>query len=400
MAINGLELLADDIDGRLFVAVVRKGVLIDLYADPANVSGSWASIYLGKVSKIDTHLDAAFIDLGNGMTGYLPAKHVHRKGADPSETRSGIADLLKGGESILVQIKSEAKRQSEHEHRKLPRLSMKLYLPGLFLAYSPHAERVTISRQIENEQMLAFTTHLKGQGGWIVQKHVEAASEIDILGEAKLLQEQWDIVKSVEESSDKKARLLKAGPNALVRALFDYGAAPFEHIYTGNKRILDLAIAWAERHAPALATSKRLRLFKPEKGAERLFDLYDIFGELEMLKDEHVPLPSGGSIVIEPTTAMIVVDVNQGTAKSIRTINQEAAAEFARQTRLRNLSGAILIDFINMDHRMERARLMETLGTAFENDPGGTQVHGFTRIGIMELTRKRRTATLSEKVKA
>lgn len=396
---NGLELLADEIDGRLYAAVVNKGVLTDLYVDKADTTGSWASMYLGKVIKIDPRQDAAFVDLGNGLTGYLPAKHIHHLGADESETRTGITELLTGGQMIIVQIKSEAKRTTEHETQKLPRLTMKLYVPGMFLVYSPSSSQVTISRRIENESVLTLTAKLKGKGGWLVQHHAEQATEADIALEAKHLQQTWQNILAARDACNGKPGLLKAGPNALFRALTDYGAIKFEHIHVGNKKILDLMTGWCARHIPALANSKRLRLFKPEKTGQTLFDIHDVYSALETLQDTHVPLKSGGSIIIEPTSALTIIDVNQGSADGQSAANQSAALEIARQCRLRNMSGAILIDFINMSQRDERTRLLETLSNVFADDLANAQIHGFTRLGIIELTRKRRTATLAEKLK-
>jgi ribonuclease G len=395
---NGLDLLADEIDGRLYAAVVHKGVLYDLYTDAAETPVSWASFYLGKVVKIDAKLDAAFVDIGNGQLGFLPAKHIRHPGADESETRTGVTELLTNGQMLLVQVKSEAKI-TEHEAHKLPRLTMKLYVPGLFLAYSPTSSQVTISRKIENEKTLALTSKLKGKGGWIVQRHADKATEYDIEYESRQLQESWQAILAARAAQKDKPGLLKAGPNALFRALTDYGAINFEHIYVGNKKLLDLATSWSAEHLPALATSKRLRLYKPEQPGQKLFDIHDIFAGLESLQDGHVHLQGGGSIIIEPTAAIMVIDVNQGGASNISGVNQSAAREIARQCRLRNMSGAILIDFINMDQREERSKLLDTLADVFENDLANAQVHGFTRLGIIELTRKRRTATLAEKLK-
>jgi len=396
---SDLELLADEVDGCLHAAVVRKGVLDDLYVDPAQeMPGRWGAIYLGKIIKVDTKLDAAFVDLGNGLTGFLPAKHVRHPGADSSESRTGISSLLKGGQMVIVQVKSEGKRHTENENQKLPRLTMRLYLPGLLDTYSPSSSQVTISRRVENEKILALTAKLKGKGGWIVRHHIEKATESEIENEARSLQEQWQKIEVAQQGLGAKPGLLRAGPDAVIRALTDYGVANFEHIYAGNKHVLGLVQAWCAEHLPALAESKRLRLFKPEKPGQKLFDIHDVFSALEQLKDERVHLDNGATIIIELTSALTLVDINQGASGSIIAANLSAAREMARQCRLRSLSGAILADFINMEQKEERARLLETLAEVFTNDMANAQVHGFTRLGIIELTRKRRTTSLAEKL--
>lgn len=396
---SGIDLLIDDIDGRLHAAVVHRGVMTDLYVDALEQDAAWGSIYHGKVLKIDKKLDAALIDLGNGVTGFLPAKHVYMPARGEAADHSGIADLLSPGQMILVQVKAEAKRTSMHEQHKMPRLTMLIYLSGQFLTHSPVARQVTISSNIENERVLKFTAKLKGKGGWLVRPNAERATEDQMLTEAQLLRKEWEQIEAVIEASGDKPRLIKAGPNAAVRALNDYSAPLFDHIHTGSRHTFDIVVTWAQKHEPSLATSKRLRLFKPEKPGQRLFDIYDLYSEMETLGESLVYLNGGGSIIIEPTHAVIMIDVNQGSGTGSAAVNMEAAAEIARQIRLRNLSGAILIDFIGMHLKAERIRLVDAMEHLLFNDHAAAEVHGFTRLGIIEVTRKRRTATLAEKLR-
>lgn len=395
-----LELMVDIIDGRLYAAIVDKGVMFDLYVDAVTNPTPWASIYQGKVAKIDKRLDGAIIDLGGGLQGFLPSKHISFPDSDGSEDRTGIADLLKTGDTVMVQVKAEAKRSGIFEQEKLPRLTTKLNLLGQYMVYCPLASRVTMSRNIESHALLGLTAKLKGKGGWIVQSAAEKADEDDILAETDRLMEEWQIIVAGKETGDGKPRMLKAGPNALYRALFDYGVNAFEHIHAGSKQTFDLIAGWAAKYQPALATSKRLRLFKPEKAGQTLFDIYDLHTELDVIKDAQVHLPSGGSLIIEPTHALVVVDVNQGSASSIVETNLEAARVLARQIMLRNLSGAILADFINMPMKTERIRVLDELEHHLQNSHTLSQVHGFSRIGIVEITRKRRTAMYHEKLKS
>ncbi|MEZ0225247.1 MAG: ribonuclease E/G [Alphaproteobacteria bacterium] len=394
---SGIELLVDEVDGRLHCAVTRKQGLTDLYADALDMTGSWASLYLGRVVKLDTKLDAAIVDLGNGLQGILPAKHVHFAGGDASEKRTGIANILKGGQMLLVQIKSEGKRASSNENHKMPRLTTKLYVLGHHLVYCPLSSPVTMSRQIEREDVLSMAGKLKAKGGWILQPHAEEEN-LDVLqAEAQKLLEEWDVILGAEKSSEGKPRLLKGGPTALHRILFDYGAEAFDHIHVGNRKLFDAMSQWCAKYDPPLSTSKRLRLYKPEKPGQTLFDMEDVASELDMLSESRIDLACGGSIIIEPVQALTVVDVNRGSADTVMKANEEAALETARQLRLRNISGAILIDFIGMEERSQRASLMDLLNETFEGDPGGAQVHGFTRLGIVEMTRKRRSGSYAEK---
>lgn len=395
---SGMEILIDEIDGRLHAAVVAKGKLHDLYVDTKHMGESWSSLYLGKVVKIDKRLDAAFVDLGNGLTGFLPAKHVHQPGGYSSEARSGIAEKLKTGDMLLVQVKAEAKKASQHENHKVPRLTTRIYIIGHHLVYCPLASQVTMSRQIERPEVLAIGERINAKGGWILQEHAVDA-EPDVLEiEARQLAAFWQKILGAKDASDGRPRLLKSGINAIYRVMSDYGAEGIDHIYCGTKKVFDMMTQWCATFDPPLAGSKRLRLFKPERTAQKLFDMYDVSSDIETLGYPTVHLEGGGSLIIEHTHALTTIDVNQGSATNAIETNDEAALEAARQVRLRNLNGAILIDFIGMEERWRVQKLLDTLTDAFKGDPAQPQVHGFTRLGIAEVTRKRRTGTYIERV--
>jgi ribonuclease E/ribonuclease G len=395
---SGLELIADDIDGRLYAAVMRQGRMTDLYADAAGTTtGGFGAIYLGRVKKVDTRLNAAIVDLGSKVEGYLPAKYACAADRGASENRPGIGSILRAGQMIPVQVRAEAKRGSLHEQHKMPRLTMFLRLDGQFVCHGPNAAQVTVSKKIENEKILKMTSRLKGPGGWLVQEAAGTAEEEDILFEVESLRAEWQKIDSLIATSDETPRLLRAAPNAVIRALNDYGAAAFDNIHAGTRDIMLHVGGWAEKHMPALAESKRLRLFRPEVRGQRLCDIHDIEADLQALEEKYVALPCGGSIIIDVTHALITIDVNQGSAANIVTVNQEAAQEAMRQIRLRNLSGAILIDFVGMRHKQERAHIIKIMETLAAQDVCQTEVHGFTRLGILEITRKRRSASLAEK---
>lgn len=394
---SGLELLVDDIDGRLHAAIIEKTVLTNLYIDPVSNPAAWASLYLGKIEKLDKNLNAAIVDLGGGLKGILQAKHA---GAVSKGGNTGdIVDILKPGQMIMVQIKAEAKNTSLHEKHKLPRLTTKIYLPGQSLIYSPLFVPPEPVKTMKNREMLEILSKLKGPGGWIAQRHTEKASADDLEVDSARLLSQWQALQEKAGADQNTPRLLKIGPNALERVLLDYGSDAFEHIYVGNKDILGMMTDWCAKYNPLLASSKRLRVFRPEKPEQRLFDIHDVYGAMEVLGESIVHLPCGGSIIIEYTHAVTVIDVNQGSAPNAAAANQDAVLEVARQTRLRGINGALLVDFINMKQKLERSRLMDSLTVAFAGDSCNAEVHGFTRLGIIEITRKRRTAMLVEKLK-
>lgn len=397
---NTLELLIDERNGRLHAAVVRKTSMIDLYVDSLDTPAPWGSIYVGRVAKIDRALDAAIVEIGDGMLGLLPAKHAQPDVAKNSPMkRASIGDVMRPGQTVIVQVKSEAKRGTRHEQLKMPRLTTKIVIMGQYSHHTPMVKRVLMSRKIARPEVIDLVTEMKeGDTGFLVQATADLAPAIgDIKAEAVELVKIWQKLAADIESGGNTPRLLLRGPHAIERVMIDYSCAAFSHIYAANKAILDQMQTWCATHQPALATSKRLRLFKPEKLGQKLFDFYDVEGAIADLNESQVFLPGGGGIIIDHAHAMVVIDVNQGSNPSMVDANIEAAREVARQIRLRNLGGAIVVDFINMTNRTDRTAVIDALEKALENDTASPLVHGFTRIGIVEITRKRRTAMHIEK---
>lgn len=398
-----VDLLADVVDGRLHAAVIRKTTLVDLYVDPAVRSpASYGDIHLGRVKKTDTRLNAAIVDIGDGIEAILPAKYAWLPDMSKPRDRAGIGDILRNGQTVIVQVRAEAKHGSLHDKHKMPRLTMMPVLQGRCASHAPLAQRINIHDGADVKAVTALAKTLKGKGGWLFSAVAGRAPAEHLAAECAALQDDWLKIQSVLQTDGATPRLLHSGPDAVARALGDYGVQAFDHIYAGDKNILQNVIHWGERHAPGLGQSKRLRLFRPEVLGQKLFDLYDVYAEIESLFDSVVHLPCGGSIIIEPTHAVTMVDVNQGAAENIFTVNLEAMQALARHIRLRNLGGAILVDFIGMSLRPDRLRIVEAaeklITRDFVNNP--PQVHGFTRLGIVEITRKRKTATLAEKYAA
>ncbi len=397
---TGLELFADDIDGYLYVAIIKDQKLIDLYVTPPDVIGSWASIHVGKVIKIDTKLDAAFIDIGNRLTGFLPAKHALPRKAGVATPRKDVSRMLNPGQMFLVQIKAEGQNTSLYENNKIPTLTANLHVPGGFLVYSPHSDDINYSSSIDERHIEQLETNINLHGGWKVYPSAGKLSKDDINTEAKYLKKHWGTIQDKAHKLQDKTGVIEVGPIALFQALLDYGVASFDHIYAGNEIILKLMLNWSSKHFPSLAKSKRLRRFNPQDPSHKLFDIYDIYSEIDALQSKVVDLPSGANIIIENTSALTTIDVNQGSCPTRHKANLATAAEVARQIKIRNLSGIILIDFAGSPSKPKRHEIIDMLEKHLATDIGNTQVHGFTRLGMVELTRKRRTATVDEIMQA
>ncbi len=387
------EILVQKVDNRLHAALLRNKKVFDLYVDPGPEHAKWASIYLAKVETIDKALNGAFVSLGGQHTGFLPAKHVVKKGK--TDKTAKIQDVLEPGKMILVQVKSEAKPRSQFESNKHPRVSMKIYLPGRLLFFKPYGgSGVSLADSLKNAQTAPLIAKLEKFGGWCFHGNAESVDIEELKREAKGLLTMWKGIREALEHSSKNTRMLYMGPNALQRLIIDYSTHKFGSLEIAEKANPNAAAAWLAEHASYLHEKMSV---VPEHKID-LFEMRDVYSILDQAHSPMVELPSGGSIVIDPAHAMTVIDVNKGSdTRSIQEINKEAAAEIARQIKLRNLSGAILIDFINMKLKTERYDVAKYLKKCIDIDPANTIAHGFTRLGILEITRSRRTATLGEK---
>lgn len=387
-------------------AVMRGGRLQDLYIDPPHRTASWASIYFGRVVRVDTKLDAAFIDLGSGLTGFLPAKHVHLRESRATDAaqdtpRAAIGDLVTPGEMLVVQVKAEGIAATALEAEKLPRLTTRLYFPGRFLTYSPQARANILPPGFDaSEKYRQLQPHLGDLGGWMIRAGVDRARIESLAEESAALLRGWQILKDGMRNRPREPHLIVTGPDAQTRALMDYmgGQHSFVRIESGSAAALGAARNWVAAHCKLSAEKIVYADFDEKLEKQNIFDAYDLSTEMDAMVMPVAEAGCGVSLIIEKTHAFTVIDVNRGEEGAALSANLAAAAEVARQIRCRNLSGAVLIDFISMNVKSERFKTLRALEKAFAHDAGAAQVHGFTRLQLIEITRKRRTASLAEKL--
>ncbi|AWB08307.1 ribonuclease E (plasmid) [Azospirillum humicireducens] len=404
-----LELLVDR-DGPLTrAAVLADGRLTDLHIDHADRPSLLGAIILGRVERIATGLNGAFIELGGGLSGLLPAADVHRPvlDDDPSQSRShprpgskpaAIGALLRAGQPVVVQVKADA------AGTKGPSLTMDITLPGRFLVHAPLGRDIAVSKRLgSGPERAALARRIEGLvtgAGWIVRAGAAQVSDELLGAESEALHLQWRAIRD-DARAGSAPRLLHSGPNAATRALIEQGASasdaiivddpvPAGGIAVGEGPLLSGLRNWCDRHAPDL-----LPRLTAHRAAQRLFDLRDLDSAIAELLDIRVPLPLGGSLVIERTEALTVVDVNAGERGNPVEVNLDAATEIARQLRLRNVGGIVVVDFVNMRGRGDAERVLAALSHAVESDPVQTQVYGMSKLGLVELTRARRGTPLA-----
>lgn len=406
---NRLELLVDR-DGPLTrAAVLADGRLTDLHIDHADRPSLLGAVMLGRVERIATGLNGAFIDLGGGLSGLLPAADVRRPVLDddspqsrshprPGSKPAAIGALLRAGQPVVVQVKADA------AGAKGPSLTMDITLPGRFLVHAPLGRDIAVSKRLgtgpERAALGRRIEELVTGAGWIVRAGAAQVSDDLLAAESEALHLQWRAIRD-DARAGSAPRQLHPGPDAPTRALIEQGAAAPESIIVddpapaggiaiGEGPLLSALRGWCDRHAPDL-----LPRLTAHRASQRLFDLRDLDSAIAELLDVRVPLPLGGSLVIERTEALTVVDVNAGERGNPVDVNIDAAAEIARQLRLRNVGGIVVVDFVNMRGRGDAERVLAALSHAVESDPVQTQVYGMSKLGLVELTRARRGTPLA-----
>ena len=389
-----IEILAQKINHQLHVVVLNTdSEIIDLYIDSKDAFPVWESIYLGRVEKIDTVLNAAFVNLGGNQQGILPCKNVFSLTNTHNADSHKISEFLKPGDTMLVQVTAEGQQKTHAEYEKLARLTMNIHFTGRWFKYAPFKNSNIISRRLQNPVVKEFAQNLSSDHGWIMRTTADRANIEHLTTEKSALITDWQTIQKMQETRPDTPRLLNKGANAILRALIDYGNTDIKRVEIAEDCAPNWIREWCDLHYPDL--HDKLSIIPIHK--IDLFEMRDIHTFLEEASQPRIALAGGGSLIFEHTHAMTVIDVNRGTAKNIKALNLQAAVEVARQMRIRNISGAILVDFVSMRSRSDRYELITKLKEKTGEDPAHPHIYGFTRLGIMEITRSRRTAPLLEK---
>ncbi|AWK88653.1 ribonuclease E/G [Azospirillum thermophilum] len=380
---SGVEIVIDR-DGPLTrAAVLTDRRLTDLYIDHDARPSLLGSVFRGRVERIATGLDGAFIDLGTGKSGLLTVSDVR----GPKGRVERIGSALRTGQPVLVQVKADA------VGAKGPSLTMDVTLPGRFLVHAPLGRDIAVSKRLGSGPVRAQLAHriqaLVPGAGWILRAGAAEAADGLLAAESEALHLTWRAITQTMTAGTAPA-LLHPGPTAPVRALIEHGTPAPERIVVDGDALATALRRWCGDAAPDLEP-----LVIRHDAAGRLFDHHDLDSAIAALLETRVPLSAGGSLVIERTEALTVVDVNAGERGNPLDVNLEAAAEIARQLRLRNVGGIVVVDFVNMRHRSDQERVLNALSHAVEGDPAQTQVYGMSKLGLVEMTRARRGTALA-----
>jgi len=389
------------------VALVENGVLQELHLERARRRGLVGNLYKGRVVRVLPGMQAAFIEAGLERTAFLHASDIARAEPAPVGEANGgkpaplpINELLAEGQEVVVQVLKDPLGS------KGARLTTHITIPSRYLVLAPGSRALGVSARVEDpaerERLRSVGEALlgdRGDMGIIVRTAAEQVSEDALRADFDFLLRLWQSISERAAHAAAGQRVHEDLP-LTVRAMRDLAGSEVERVRVDSRENYLNVVSFCRRFLPEMA--QRVEYYPGERP---LFDLYNIEDEILRALNRRVPLKSGGHLVIDQTEAMTTVDVNTGAYVGHRTLeetifktNLEAAQAIARQLRLRNLGGIIIVDFIDMVEEEHKRQVLRALEKALQKDHAKTQISGVSALGLVEMTRKRTRESLEHQL--
>jgi len=376
------------------VAVREDGALVDLLIERYQGRSIVGSLYKGRISRVLPGMQAAFVDVGLERDAFLyvddVAETLEEEGVEPGEfpTAAPIQDLLREGQEIVVQITRELGSP------KGPRATSHVTIPGRYLVLLPGSTHVGVSRRItdptERERLRTLLTGIPREAGVIVRTAGEGRDVSDFLADLAMLEAMWKQIRKRAEEVGAPS-LLHRDFDLVLRSARDLAGPSVSEFWIDDAEAYQRVVEFLDRVQPELTS--HIKLYRRQLD---IFEAFGLEGEIEHLLQPKVWLRSGGSLVINQTEALVAIDVNTGRyvgstdlEETALRINLEAAKEVARQLRLRNLGGIVVVDFIDLEEEAHRDELLEALRRELARDRARTIVAPVGPFGLVQLTRKR-----------
>jgi len=376
-------------DGKIQIGVLEDGILVEHYVAKAQDASLIGNVYLGKVQNVLPSMEAAFVDIGRGRNAVLYSGEVDWELAETGNQPRRIELALKSGDTVLVQVTKDPVGQ------KGARLTSQVSLPGRYLVYVPNGSMNGISRKLPDSERTRLKKILREilpeDAGVIVRTAAEGATEEQLTLDVQRLQAQWEAISKKSESSQ-PPMLLHSEPDLLIKIVRDVFNEDFQKMIISGDEARSTIEGYLGQVAPDL-----LERVESYSGTRDIFDEYRVGEQISKALDRKVYLPSGGSLVIDRTEAMTVVDVNTGKfvgsggnlEETVTKNNLEAAEEIVRQLRLRDIGGIIVVDFIDMVLESNRDLVLRRLIECLSRDRTKHQVAEVTSLGLVQMTRKK-----------
>ena len=382
-----LELIIDKKENVKTIMLVENGILLEKHEEHENQKRLEGNIYLGKVQNVLSGMQSAFIDIGEEKNTLIKLKDVLPKVDERNNKLNledkNITDFLKSGQDIVVQIKKDGTLT------KGAKVSTHINLPGRFIALLPESNFITVSQKIENEEekqrLVDIVKEVLPEGtGAIIRTAAENKDKEEIKQDVEKLLNKWNEIQGVLAKSN-PPKLLYDNQALVRRTIIDIIDRDLERIIVNDKEVYSML-------------SKTLQEFNLKielKENEDLFTMYELKAQIEKMSQRKIWLKCGGFITIDKTEALTAIDVNTGKfvgkknmEKTVYQVNKEATAEIAKQLRLRDIGGIIIIDYIDMQKEENKTEIEKLLKQELKKDRTKCQVEGFTKLNLLEMTRK------------
>ena len=373
------------------IALVENGILLEYYEEEDKETRKEGNIYIGIVKDIVEGMQSAFVDIGTEKNSFIHLKDVLKKVDEKKEKLDmsvNIKKILKPNQKILVQVKKDS------NDKKGARVSTHINLPSKYIVLMPNTDIVTISQKIEDEKeqerlLKIVKENLSSGNGAIIRTSAEG-KEKEIIEDIKNIEKKWEkITKTNVNLNKNKPQLLYKSEDIIEKMLIDLTEKNIEKIVVNEKQE-------KENLEKLIEENKEYKNIKIELSeSKNIFDIYDLEKQIKKIKNRKIWLKCGGFITIDKTEALTAIDVNTGKytgnknlEQTILKVNKEATVEIAKQIRLRDIGGIIIIDYIDMLKKEDKEEILKILKEELKKDRTKTQVEGFTKLDLIEMTRK------------
>ena len=374
------------------IALVEEDKLIEYYEENENSNRNEGNIYIGIVRDIIKGMEAAFVDIGTNKNSFIHLKDILPK-VDETKTHEEqkleITDVIKPKQKILVQVKKDS------NSKKGARVSTHINLPSKYIVLMPNTDIITVSQKIEDkkeqQRLIKLVKNNLSEGNGAIIRTLAEGKKQEIIDDIKKIEKVWrNITQTSIDPEENKAKLLYKSKDILEKILMDLMDENISRIVVNSQ-------AEKSRIEKMLNENKEYKNIKVElKKQKDILEIYDLRKQVEKSENRKVWLKCGGFITIDNTEALTAIDVNTGKftgtnndlQQTILKVNEEATIEIAKQLRLRDIGGIIIVDYIDMAKEQDKQNILALMKKELKNDRSKTQVEGFTKLDLMELTRK------------
>lgn len=372
------------------IALVENGKLIEYYEEDSRLARREGNIYIGIVKDIIKGMQAAFVDIGTEKNSFIHLKDVLPKIDETKEEldkEKKISEVIKPNQKLLVQIKKDS------NDKKGARVSTHINLPSKYIVLMPNTDIITVSQKIEDEEerkrLLNLVRDNLEEGNGAIIRTSAIGKEEEIIEDIKNIENKWkNIVKTSKNSKSNKAELVYKSEDIVEKMLLDLTDSKIDKIVVNNNEE-------KEKIKKIVNQDLEYKNIKIDYKEGNILETYELENQIEKSQNRKVWLKCGGFITIDKTEALTAIDVNTGKytgnknlEQTIYKVNYEATIEIAKQLRLRDIGGIIIIDYIDMQEQKNKEKIEELLKEELKKDRSKTQVEGFTKLDLMEMTRK------------